>query len=288
MTLAQELSSQVNLYQFMLKQPWQFFTPRRMPKFQFALTWKDQAPVTSQPPNVIITTGRKAAAVGKHLKDQLKRIGHNCTHLQILNPKDNLSQYDLVLIPQHDEVWGPNVINFQGSIHPFNQHWFKQSNKELSTYIAIILGNPQPKYFISEFQAEIAYIRSSFPTTPLYFCGSPRLAKDTKNTIMSLVESQDKIWLNQLDGPNPYRTLLKSAKKLFVSSDSINMINEACQSNTPVSLLASQLTPSPKHQRFIHSIQHRLCLLDSLEMGTPCDFALNQIKHHPLLQSTFK
>ena len=288
MALAQVLSLKIQLHHFTLRQPWLTFTPRRVPKFELALAWKGSSPNTNHPPDIIITTGRKAAAVGKHYRNLLKSINHACKLIQILNPKDNLNKYDLVLLPQHDDVLGANVVQFQGSIHPYNKQWFKQQESELSPYIGIVLGNPNRKYFELHFADEISLIRSSFPNTPLYFCGSPRLAQNSKEIISSLVENKDKIWLDETDGVNPYQPLLSSAKKLCVSSDSINMLSESCQSNVPVSVLAKQLTPSPKHQRFIQSIQHRLCALDCLDFGTPIEYALNQIKLSPLIHSLLK
>ncbi|TDR19595.1 mitochondrial fission protein ELM1 [Marinicella litoralis] len=286
MTLAHALSSNLQKFQFSLKQPWVTFAPRRMPQFKLALNWHGTQPSLPDKPKLLITTGRKAAAVGKHILDQLKQHNHNCLHLQILNPKDNFKKYDLLLAPQHDNIKGPNVITFHGSIHPYNHQWFQADCPELGSYMAIIIGNPKPAYFASQFFEEISLIRSKFPNNPLYFCGSPRLDERSKTLIFSAAKTTDRLWLDPAHGNNPYQSLLKNAKKLFITADSINMINESCQSAAPVSILANQFTASPKHQRFIQSIQTRLCALDSLDTGKPSAYALDQITVHPLLIST--
>ena len=276
-TLAHSIAKHVNLYQFNIRQPWLSFAPRLLPKFDLAINWITHKPDTIKPPDIIITTGRKAAAVGKHYRLMFKKLNHSIKHVQILNPKDNLENYDVVLIPEHDLVQGDNVINFVGSIHPYNDDWFTHTYAEYSKYIAIILGNPKLTYFKSDFADELAKIRSSFAETPLFFCGSPRLIKQNKSAISSVVREHDKVWFNEQDGVNPYQPLLRSAKKICVSSDSINMINEACQSPTPVSILAINYTPTPKHQRFINSIIHRICSLESASHGIPIEYPVNKV-----------
>jgi mitochondrial fission protein ELM1 len=97
---------------------------------------------------------------------------------------------------------------------------------------------------------------------------------------------KDKIWLTAADGNNPYQALLKNAKKIFVTSDSINMINEACQSQAPISILANDFIPTPKHLRFIESINNRVTELDSHEKPiTIIDNNQHDIISNPFLQS---
>lgn len=268
MTLAKALAEQVELFPFTLKQPWLTFAPRRLPRFDLAINGSIEPQITT-PPDLIITTGRKAAAVGKHYKSTLSAQSISCKHIQILNPKDNFNKYDWVLIPDHDGVKGENVVNFVGSIHPYNQQWFEQDKDEsYSQYLAIFIGNPKKEYFNKAFAAEIATIQKHFKDSPLYYCGSPRLSPNSKEIIKNLVRAQDKIWLDELDGPNPYESLLKNAKKIFVTSDSINMVNEACASSVPVSILADKYLSSPKHHRFLNSLIKRTCPISSRNKPT--------------------
>lgn len=261
MTIAKALAQNIELFTFTIRQPWLTFTPRRLPQFEKAINWSSTPPI-EQPPELIITTGRKAAAVGKYCKSLLKSKHIKCKHLQILNPKDNLKKYDWVLVPEHDEVTGPNVITFQGSIHPYDHQWFSQDKDEsFSHFLAIFLGNPPKKYFKQQFAEDIATIRTHFNNNSLYFCGSPRLDENIKKQIYGMVNHNDKVWLNENDGVNPYQSLLKNAKKLFVTADSINMINEACASSVPVSILGINYLMSPKHQRFINTVSARTCPL---------------------------
>ncbi len=277
MTLARALAEQVEFFPFTLKQPWLTFAPRRLPRFDLAINGSIEPQITT-PPDLIITTGRIAAAVGKHYKSKLIAQSISCKHIHILNPKDNLNKYDWVLIPEHDDVKGENVINFVGSIHPYNQQWFEQDKDEsFNQYLAIFIGNPKKEYFKNDFAAEIAAIQEHFKESPLYFCGSPRLNPNSKEVIKSLVRAQDKIWLDELDGPNPYESLLKNAKKIFVTSDSINMVNEACASSVPVSILAEKHATSPKHRRFLNSLSNITCAISKEKRTIKTNFPDNLI-----------
>ena len=150
----------------------------------------------------------------------------------------------MVLIPNHDEVSAANVVNYHGSINAYSEEWFNQDkDPSMSEYLAIFLGNPDKKYFMTRFSDEINFIRNHSHGAPLYLCGSPRLNLQTKKIIHAVSKPKDKIWLTAADGNNPYQALLKNAKKIFVTSDSINMINEACQSQAPISILANDFIP---------------------------------------------
>ncbi len=283
MALAQRIAHNTCKHTFSLNQPWATFTPRLIPGFQYGHQWKTaNKPDFTQPPEIIITAGRKAAAMGKYIAQSLKNAQANTKHIQILDPKDSVHNYDLLLIPSHDLKSGPNTINFCGSIHPFSPQWFKTPAPVLTEkqeQLAIIIGNPTTKYFQQAFKAELQQIRHNHPSVPLVFCGSPRLAEKTIAHIKTLIQPDDKYWFEQQDGDNPYQTLLRQAKQLFVTADSINMMSECASSNVPVTLLGKNYIQTPKHHRFVHSLADRWLPLDEqlTEPVTPIAYSLDEI-----------
>ena len=72
------------------------------------------------------------------------------------------------------------------------------------------------------------------------------------------------MWLDSSDGENPYRNLLACSDVLMVTADSINMVSEACSGDRCVIAIA-QNNISPKHKRFIESINKRLSSMDNLK-----------------------
>lgn len=297
LTLAKKMSKQVFVHSFELKQPWATFAPRLFPGFGASINWTNNSqPAMNQCPDLIISTGRKAAAVGKWLKRKLFNKEKKITQWQILNPKDSPENYDLLFIPKHDQITGDNIINYTGSIHPFDQKWHQQqtSNNENKFNIALIIGNPPDSYFKTDFVRELNQIRLIYPNQNILFCGSPRLSHQHHIIIRSLLSERDICWLKKTDGKNPYQQILQSCQHMFVTADSINMVNECASSRAQVSLLAKSHITSKKHQHFFESINHRLTGFNqSLNQPeqltqTPLTHPLDEILQDPRFQIFLK
>lgn len=291
MTLAQAVSHQVVCHAFKLNQPWLALTPRVLPFFEHGIQWSQRPPDTkSTLPELIITTGRRAAAVGKWMSRLLRSRGHHCQHIQILNPKDKSDQYDLLLVPEHDEYSGDNVISFRGSIHPYTQSWHQKesaADDQFNRYLAILLGDPGVTYWHNGFASEIQHIRHAYPNAPMFFCASPRLPAEYVDSIKRQMQNSDAAWFSPADGTNPYTDLLRSAKKLFVTTDSINMMNECLACAQPKSLLAVGHSHSKRHQRFISHVQPFFnSLTDCLFIPSPPD-SIDQVLNHPAFKRIF-
>ena len=254
-TLAKQLAKRTDTLPFYIKQPWDSFTPRLMPLFKSGICWHRGAPNFNTNPDLIITTGRRAAAAGKFVAANLTRP---TPHIQILHPGDRASHYDLLLIPTHDQKTGANIITFNGSIHPYSPSWFNADRQEAEKpCLVIMLGNPKATYFEKQWLDELQQIKSSYPGVPLRICGSQRTHKDIQQRVQNSLETGDQWWFGPSDGENPYATWMRAATHLFVTTDSINMMNECAASHAPVSLLAKDFTPTPKHRRFIDSCAER-------------------------------
>ncbi|VAW47443.1 hypothetical protein MNBD_GAMMA02-438 [hydrothermal vent metagenome] len=293
MTLAQHLAHDCSLHTFSLRQPWESFTPRIIPGFQNGFNWQSEKPNFDHPPDIIISTGRKAAAVGKYITQRYRKQSTQLKHIQILNPKDNADNYALLLIPEHDQKIGPNIITFVGSIHPFSPQWFSQEVHPPSNQInpiAVIIGNPPIQYFRQGFKTELQQIRVQYPEQPIELCGSPRLSEKIVDEIKPLLNPNDTFWFNHDDGPNPYQTLLQQAKHLFVTADSINMMNECAGSDVPVTLLATNCIQNPKHKRFIDSLANRWqsFIRHTAESIVPIPYALDEIINDVNFQKLLK
>lgn len=271
-TLAERISNNSTTYTFNLKQPWKFFAPKLLPGFDRAMLWAEsKQPNLNHRPNLIITTGRQAAAVGKHLRNKLKHKGLQTKHIQILNPKDDPSNYDLLLLPAHDGCSGNQVINFSGSLHPFDSAWYHSAPPAPPQFphVALVMGNPPKHYFKQAFSAELKQIRTCYPNENLLVCGSPRLKEEHVKKIKNQLIENDVFWFDTKDGKNPYHDILRFARHIYVTADSINMINECASSEAQLSILAKTHITSNKHLRFIESIDDRLTDLSTSQTSLP-------------------
>lgn len=259
LALAQALSKRVKLYNCTIRQPWLSFAPRILPRFGQNILWKDKKPNTQIPPDLIISCGRRMAAIGKYYK----RLLH-CKHFQILNPGDNPKKYDLLVCPEHDKLSGKNIITTQGSLHGITLEKLKkqQHNKAYLNSVVLLLGNPQKNFFLQLENLKIC-IDKSFPKHKLIVCGSRRTPKKYFDLIRKTFNKAQKIWLSNKDGENPYMPLLAQGNVFVVTADSINMVSEACATDKAVIAIA-QNAISPKHKRFIQSINQRLSQFENI------------------------
>lgn len=285
-TLAEHISQTTKTHRFNLKQPWESFAPRIIPGFKHGMNgYQGTGPEYSIKPQLIISTGRKAAAVAKFICQKLKKEHHHVKHIQILNPKDSFKNYDLLLLPEHDNKTGDNIVTFLGSIHPFDTNWFSQTKAPKTSQISLVIGNPSSAYFNKDFSTELNKIRNLYPDKKLLICGSPRLKNKHKKLIKDYLIPKDDFWFNTHDGVNPYQQILQSSPHIFVTSDSINMLNECAASNALVTILASDFIPTKKHQRFINSINNRWNDYDASSISfEKTGYAIEQILNNPRFQ----
>ncbi|MGJ8663169.1 MAG: ELM1/GtrOC1 family putative glycosyltransferase [Marinicella sp.] len=289
LALAKQMAQHVTLLPFHLKQPWLSFAPRIIPGMSHGVVWShDNRPNLNNPPDVVITTGRKAAAVGKFISQKLKFQKSPVKHIQILDPKDQANNYDLVLTPEHDNKSGPNVISFTGSIHTFNESWFstaKSTSKSGSCDLVLLIGNPPRNYFKTKFQQDIKRIRQLAAARPLTICGSPRLTEAAISLIKKHLSANDSFWFKSSDGPNPYQQILSQAQHIFITADSINMMNECAASQASITLLAKDFIHSRKHHRYIESFPSRWSDFENqASQPVKIPFALDQISADPKFQ----
>ncbi len=259
--LASRLSDNITLYHCTIRQPWLSFAPRILPRFGKNIIWEKQQPDSSQQPDAIITCGRRMAAIGKYYKRQL-----NCKHIQILNPSDNPKKYDLLICPVHDGIKGGNIINTQGSLHSISVESLSEINcQEIEniSVVSILLGNPSDEFF-NHLDKLANGIKQSLPNLQIMICGSRRTPEKHHSAIKMAFPDAKMIWLDESDGENPYLKLLACSDVLIVTADSINMLSEACATDKPVIAIGQEFI-SPKHLKFIQSIEQRLSNFEDIK-----------------------
>jgi mitochondrial fission protein ELM1 len=251
--LAHALSSHVTLYYCSIRQPWLSFAPRILPRFGKNIVWKNSQPDKQSTPNLIITCGRRMAAIGKFYK---RKTGSQ--HLQILNPGDGAGKYDILVCPEHDNITGDNVITTRGSLHGITDEILTKykDNHDFANSLVLLLGNPEKKFF-TQLDDLKKQIEKNFSKHSVIVCGSRRTPKKYFKVIRQAINDAKIVWLSKEDGENPYLSLLAQGSVFVVTADSINMVSEVCATDKPVIAIA-QNAISPKHKRFIQSINERL------------------------------
>ena len=223
------------------KPPWVWLPPGWWPAPLIAL--RHESDTIAPPwPDLIISCGRRAVPYALLAKARSKGA---VTSVHIQNPHTRLAAFDLIAPPRHDHLKGPNVIETKAALHCITNQKLEKAAKQLESslshlprpLVAVLVGGNNGCYRLT-------------PKTILTLAGQLKdLCKDYgvgllvtpsrrtgEKNIQILRQSLDglpaEIWDSQ--GSNPYFGYLGLADKIIVTSDSINMVTEACATGKPV------------------------------------------------------
>jgi mitochondrial fission protein ELM1 len=212
------------------------------------------------PPKIIISAGRKTAALALFLKNYYPGI----FIIHIMKPGYNINKFDLVILPKHDGLGAPNVLTSIGALNRVNEEILDENYKKFpeldlikSPKIALLIGGSSKQ---GKFDKNSA-------TQLVKICAG--IAKNMKaNLLVTTSKRTDKIVIDELesglkeyssffykwhpDSPNPYFALLKAADYIIVTGDSMSMCSESCSTGKPVYIYNPKTICSEKHLR-LHS-----------------------------------
>ncbi len=192
-------------------------------------------------PAVAIATGRASIPYMRALR---RAAGMACYTVVLQDPRTGPNTADLVWVPQHDRLRGPNVITTLTSPHSFSRERITELRAAVPTDIArlpkprvsVVLGgrNAAYKYRDEDYErlqaglGGIAALGASFMITT---------SRRTHERLLDVVDrvtarSPRILWTG--DGANPYADFLAHADNLVVTADSVNMTGEACATGRPV------------------------------------------------------
>ncbi len=219
--------------------PWRWSAPRRWPGAEGAYG-AGFAALLDAPPGIAVGCGRQAALATRLLRERGAKA------VQILDPRLDPALWDLVVVPEHDRLRGPNVIATLGSLHPIDDAWLAHARAELAAFAelprpinAVLLGGTSRharfdrmafEVLASKLEAVLAREGGSVLLTT-----SRRTSKELRDELAHRYdETPGVVWRSTKDGPNPYAGMLAWADRIVCSPDSVNMISEACATNVPV------------------------------------------------------
>ena len=240
-------------------------------------------------PDIAIATGRLSIP---YIRALSRWAGARTFTVVLQDPRTGLRTADMIWVPEHDLLRGPNVITTLTAPHSFSQDRLSELRKALPGEIAalprprvaILLGGPTRACRYGEADldrfgralASVAALNPSFLITP-----SRRTPIELVNVADAATRSRPRLlWSGR--GENPYPNFLAHADVLIVTADSINMTSEACATGRPVYVFEAAKF-SNKHARF-HLALRRYGATRSLPGGlshleqwtyTPLDAALH-------------
>ncbi|MDR0369020.1 MAG: mitochondrial fission ELM1 family protein [Candidatus Peribacteria bacterium] len=213
-------------------------------------------------PDIVIATGRRLASVLLHIKKHSKKT----KIIAVLKPDLNLNKFDIVILPNHDNVHGKNIINFNGSLANFDKNdiekeckkWEEVFNNYKRPLVSILLGgdNKNKKFSptkMKNFVEKIITAKNSVLITT-----SRRTSDECIESIKKSIESKSNVyfydWKKNQGQDNPYTAMLWSADFLVITGDSISMIVESCTTGKPVYIYMPQESLTEKHYLFCRQL----------------------------------
>lgn len=240
--LAEALGIVPQIKRIRLRAPWEWLPPR-LGVWINPLAGLDRRGDRLTPPwpDLLIATGRRTVA----LSVMIRRLSSKTVTVQIQNPHYPASAFDLVVCPVHDRLRGANVMATAGALHRVTRQRLDAAAAEFCEtlahlprpLVAVLIGGANSAYRMDRsVMAQLAAgLRDLAKATGCGFALTPsrRTGADNIATLrQELAGVAHSLW--EGEEPNPYFGYLGLADAVIVTSDSVNMVSEACAAQKPV------------------------------------------------------
>ncbi|MEB2258315.1 ELM1/GtrOC1 family putative glycosyltransferase [Xanthomonas campestris pv. campestris] len=250
--------------------PWRWAAPRRLPGANSAVGPAFAAQL-QQPPGLVIGCGRQAALATRLLR------ARGSVAVQILDPRLDRRQWDLVVVPEHDALRGENVLTLLGSLHPVDDAWLAAGRAAFPAVgalpgprVALLIGGPttQVPWTLQALAAQCNAVQAQVRAAggSLLITASRRTPPEVVALLRTLQQGNPGLlWCDARDGANPYAGLLGWADAIVASADSVNLLSEACATPVPVVAACAEFARG-RVGAYVQALQQRqrLCAADEV------------------------
>ncbi len=199
-------------------------------------------PVAPPWPDLLIASGRRTVALARAIK---RASGGRTFAVQIQNPAFDTGGFDLIAVPEHDQLSGANVITTLGALHRVTAARTLEAADRFSSqlqhlprpWVAVLIGGTNAQYRMT--RAATARLADGLSrlarehSAGLMITASRRTGAENQALLAERL-SGDGVAIWDGAGENPYFAYLGLADALVVTCDSVSMISEACATGKPV------------------------------------------------------
>jgi mitochondrial fission protein ELM1 len=225
-----------------LKQPWKTVTPW-ISHFCPAAMAPGSSELKAPWPEVLIASGRKAIAPALWIK---KQSGGKTILIILQSPVIKNKNFDLVVVPQHDQYTGDNVLQTMGALSLITptvlatakEEWRGRLESLPGPRLAVLIGgNSRTHTMTEEVTKRLAtQLQGLTGQHSLMITASRRTPKEYQDYLRQHVIGPNvQFWDGT--GDNPYRGYLAWADALIATEDSVSMASEAVSTGKPVYIL---------------------------------------------------
>lgn len=246
--------------------PWTWLPGTRWPMERLALPPEQRTLFQPPWPDVWIAAGRRSAPYTAAVR-QLS--GGKTLAIQILDPKSDRGDFDLIIVPEHDDIQGGNIIRTVGAPSYFAPDDIEDAGQafadladERSKSCVVILGGDSRTHTFSEDVADrlgADFTRLSGQGWRLRITASRRTPVPIVAKMRALADRIGaRFWAGAEDGPNPYLGWLIYSDAAIVTEDSANMLSDVAWHGLPTHI-ARLDGSAPKFDRLHDSLIKRGC-----------------------------
>jgi mitochondrial fission protein ELM1 len=255
------------------------------------LTPETEAALLAPPtPALVISTGRRAGAAARWLKQALiRRDGRGPRLIQIQDPRFGHDAFDRIMVPSHDRALDrqrrrPNVRIITGAPHPLTREaiqaaagdWAARWGDLPRPWIGVLIGGDSGRRRldgdIARTLADQAGALAARAGGSLLVTTSRRTRPDALEALRTAlaegsVPARLMPWTNE-PGANPYKAMLALSDGLIVTGDSMSMLTEATLPGGPLWIFSPPGWARALHARF-HAHLSDAGLARMLDDATP-------------------
>lgn len=216
-------------------------------------------------PDIIISSGRKAASVNAYLKKKNPKI----FAVHLMNPDMCFSNFNLICLPRHDKstlhTKFKNIIYTIGAPCYLDQNLMQEKVSNFSKklkgfnkpFVSLMIGGKTKFGDYSIEELEVLVKKAIDLTSSIKGCLFVTTSRRTNSKFLaeSLVESKIPYfffdWQATHIEENPYLAYLKMSDYFIITGDSVSICSEVLSTGKPTYIYRKSDLLSPKHQKFL-------------------------------------
>ncbi len=197
-------------------------------------------------PDVAISCGRRAAASSLAVG---KASGGRTLTVHVQDPRVRADQFDLIVAMDHDAIAaGGKVLKVATALHDLTANNLADAAREWAPKLealgaplagVIIGGTLRGRAFtLDDGRRLLSGLRRlrDESDAALAITPSRRTPSAVRALLAEAFAGDERVFLWNMEGDNPYRGILALADRLVVTSDSVSMVSEALSTGHPVEI----------------------------------------------------
>jgi uncharacterized protein len=258
--VVEALGLEPQLHKVAPRAPWSWATPfgpidpREAPS-------RAGSPIAPPFPDLVVASGRRAVPYVRRIRAETK--GRTFTAF-MKDPYTGLGTADLIWVPEHDRLVGPNVIKTPLTPHRVTQAKLAAARVAPLDILArlphpraaiLIGGNSVNHRFTADNIAAFSSRLDRLAQSGVRLMGTPsrRTSPALRDAVAAVIARRDGYFWNE-QGENPFIALLALADAVVVTSDSVGMVGEAAATGRPV-LVYEPAGGHPKNTRYLNTLR---------------------------------